>query len=186
VSIGIDELGTLIRRRRTNLFVDPDRPVSDELVEELCELASWAPCHKRTWPWRFAAVSGAARERLGAVAAAAIEAAGADQQKVDKTRHKYRRAPTVIIVGAVDGDSELRTVENRHAVAAAVQNMLLAATAAGLASYWSSCPSGAERAVAEVAGFDVTTAVVGLVYVGWPVRECPAPMRPPVDLTHIR
>ena len=37
----------------------------------------------------------------------------------------------------------LRTAENRDAVAAGVQNILLGATALGLASYWGSCPKGA-------------------------------------------
>jgi hypothetical protein len=51
-----DELAAVVRTRRTHLHVDRDRPVPDELLDQLCELATWAPCHKRTWPWRFAVV----------------------------------------------------------------------------------------------------------------------------------
>ena len=31
----------------------PNRPVR-QLVQRLCRLATWAPNHKKTWPWRFA------------------------------------------------------------------------------------------------------------------------------------
>ena len=45
-----------------------------EMVRDLCELAQWAPNHKRTWPWRFAFAEGEARARLGEVIADAMEA----------------------------------------------------------------------------------------------------------------
>ena len=44
----------LVRARRTSMLVHGQRPVPRDLVEQLCELAQWAPNHKRTWPWRFA------------------------------------------------------------------------------------------------------------------------------------
>ena len=47
-----------MRRRRTSLVLDPQRPVPDELVARLAELVTWAPNHKRTWPWQVAWVTG--------------------------------------------------------------------------------------------------------------------------------
>ena len=178
-------IADVIRSRRTTLLVDRDEPVPDTLVETLCELARWAPCHKRTWPWVFASLTGDARRRLGDAAADALAALGEDDARIAKTRTKYLRAPTMLVVGARHGDGDVRTTENRDAVCAAVENLLLAATAAGLGSYWSSCPAGAERAVAEVAGFTDAVSVVAVVYLGWPIRPCPPPERPPVDLVHV-
>ena len=54
-----------IRARRTSMLVDKTREVPRALIEELCELATWAPNHKRTWPWRFAVVTGEAQLRFG-------------------------------------------------------------------------------------------------------------------------
>lgn len=178
----METLGTVVRSRRTSMAVDPTTTVPDRLVSQLCELATWAPCHKRTWPWRFASLTGAARRRLGDTAADAMAARGDDEARVAKTRTKYERTPNVLVVGSAPGDTELRTVENRDAVAAAVQNLLLAATAAGVASYWSSCPKGADEAVAELCGFEPGTAIVAIVYLGWasgatvavPPRPAPA------------
>ena len=40
------------------MLVDKSREVPRELINELCELATWAPNHKRTWPWRLAVLGG--------------------------------------------------------------------------------------------------------------------------------
>lgn len=180
-----DVVAGVIASRRSSLLMDRDRSVPDRLVERLCGLAAWAPCHKRTWPWMFTSFTGAARRQLGDAAADALAAVGAEPAKVDKTRAKYSRAPVVLVVGSRPGDSAVRTAENRDAVAAAVQNLLLGATATGLASYWSSCPVGAEAAVARVAGFDPGTAIVAVVYLGYPTAPCVVPERPPVTVTHL-
>lgn len=178
-------LARIVRTRRTNLVVDRERPVGDAVVDELCELATWAPNHKRTWPWRFAHLTGDARARLGAVCADVMAARGEDEARVTKTRGKFLRAPSVLVVGSVSGDSPLRTIENRDTVSAAVQNLLLGATARGLASYWSSCPKGAESAVAEMCGFPADTAVVAIVYLGHPASTANDVPRPPADVRHI-
>ena len=178
----LNDLAALIRGRRTNMQVDRERPVPHDLVAELCDLAQWAPNHKRTWPWRFAMFEGDARARLGDVIADAMAAAGDPEQKVAKTRTKYLRSPATLVLGAASGDSPLRTAENRDAGAAGMQNVLLAATAAGLATYWGSCAKGANDAVAELCGFEPGTFVVGLVYLGWPIDTAEVPVRPAVDV----
>jgi nitroreductase len=185
VATDFEVLATVVRDRRTSLFVDLERPVARETIADLCELATWAPCHKRTWPWRFASFTGDGRRRLGDTAADAMERAGTDAAKVSKTRTKYLRAPAMLAVGSIAGGDEVRTAENRDATAAAVQNVLLGATALGLASYWSSCPAPAHAAVAELAGFETGTTIVALIYLGWPLRPCVVPERPPLELTHI-
>lgn len=180
-------LEAVVTGRRTNLRMDPDKPVPDDLVERVCRLAMWAPNHKRTWPWRFAAIRGDARARLGEVSAAGLAAQGADPAKVAKARGKYLRAPLVLAVGcsgATRGDQE-RFAEDRDAVAAGVQNLLLGCTAAGLASYWG---TGAVTALADVkklCGFDEVDLIVALVYLGWPLGDVPVPERPALDLSHI-
>ncbi len=46
------ELEQAIRSRRTHKAFGPD-PVAPEVLEELFELARWAPNHNLTNPWRF-------------------------------------------------------------------------------------------------------------------------------------
>jgi nitroreductase len=179
----LDEISTLIRARRTSMLVDRDRGVPRELVDGLCELAQWAPNHKRTWPCRYAIVEGDGRRMLGEAVADAMELQGDPTEKVTKSRTKYLRTPCTLVVGAAAGDSPLRTAENRDTAAAGVQNILLGATAAGLASYWSSCPKGANDVVANVCGFAPDTQIVALVYLGWPTSAVEVPSRPPAEIT---
>jgi nitroreductase len=181
----LDDLDRLIRARRTSMLVQADRAVDHDLVRRLCELAQWAPNHKRTWPWRFVLVEDEARQRLGDAIAEAMDRHGDPPEKVGKARTKYLRTPATLIVGSAEGDSPARSAENRDAVAAGIQNLLLAATAAGLATYWGSCPKGAERAVTDLCGWDPGTHVSGLIYLGWESSAVAAPERPEPPITFL-
>ena len=120
-----EELRELVRERRTDMMVDKDRALDAGVVEKLCELAMWAPNHKLTFPWMFAAVTGDARERLSNCTANVMERDGDKPEKVAKARTKFQRAPVILIVGTESGDTQLRTEENRDAVSAGIQNILL-------------------------------------------------------------
>ena len=172
-----------IRNRRTSLLVDPARVVDAEVVGQLIEAATWAPNHKRTWPWRFTVLTGDARARLGAAFAEAGEALALDPQKVASQRTKYLRSPVVVVVW-VTGDTEaVRRREDRDATAAAVQNLLLAATAHGLASYWATISDHFHAPARAVAGVDDSHDFVALVYLGHPTGPVAAPARPAPEIT---
>lgn len=183
----LDTFAELVRSRRTSMVVDPDRPVPPELVEQLCELATWAPNHKRTWPWRFAALTGDARLRLGEAFVADMRARGlGDEGKHTKTLTKYGRTPTILVVGCAAHDHPTFHDENRDAVAAGVQNLLLGATAAGLASFWSTAPLIDGEHALELCGFEPDVRIVAVIYVGWPTSMPERPPRPPVTVRHVR
>lgn len=180
VPVVVDQV---IRARRTNLQVDPDEEVPDELVAHLVDLATWAPNHKRTWPWRFTVLSGDARWRFGEALGAVAAADGAPDEKVAKLRSKYGRSP-VVLLAWVRGDGDaVRRREDRDATAAAVQNLLLGATAFGLASYWGSVPDALWDAARRFAGVDDDHDLVALVYLGWPRGLAATPPRPVPEIT---
>jgi nitroreductase len=187
------ELGhviSVVARRRTNLLLDRDRGVEEALVQKLLELISWAPNHKRTWPWQVAVFTGESRSHLGQASAVDLVTAGmTDVAKLDKTRGKYTRSPVVIAVGQrgylANADAH-RVGEDRDAVAAGIQNFLLGATAAGLASYWGSAADPTGAALLELCGFEETTRVNALIYLGWPASEQEPPARPALPVTWLR
>jgi len=181
----IDLLAHIVHSRRTSLVVDADAPVPDELVDRLLDLAIWAPNHKRSWPWRFAVFTGDGRHRLGEAMAAAAEKAGRSHKKVDKIRAKYLRTPVVVVVSSVADDDPRRHAEDRDAVAAAVQNMLLGATALGLASHWASIDEVVAPAVRSLCGIGPSDDLVALIYLGWPKGEVAVPDRPAPEVRRI-
>lgn len=168
----------VIRSRRTSLLMDPDDPVPAELVELLIELATWAPNHKRTWPWRFTVLTGDARLRFGEALAAVASGEGLPPEKVAKLRTKYARSASVVLVWVAVDPEPVRAKEDRDAVAAAVQNLLLGATAFGLGNYWATIPSVLEDAARRFAHVDDDHDLVALVYLGWPTGTVAAPERP--------
>lgn len=185
--MSFSDLADLIRARRTSMLVDRDRPVPAELVGQLCELAMWAPNHKRTWPWRFALFTGDGRARLGeALVADMIAADQGDEVKRAKTLTKYLRTPAVLAVGCAPPVRDGLRADDRDAVAAGIQNILLGATAVGLASYWSTPPIADAPNTIGLCQFDPGTRLVGAVYLGWPSdQHIETPVRPSVELLHV-
>ena len=170
----------LIAARRTNLRIDPHRPVDHALVGDLCRLATWAPNHHLTEPWRFAVLTGDARAELGRLTAEFVLAKGvADDDRLAKVRVKYMRAPLMLVVGCASsaGAHPDVVVEDRDAVAAGLQNILLGATAAGLCSFWGSGPVTEAPEVKTMCGFAAADQIVAVVYIGWPIGEVATPQR---------
>ena len=163
-----DEFSELARSRRTSMIVDHEREVPLDVIAELCGLATWAPNHKKTWPWRFAVFTGDGRMRLGDTMADEMERIDyGDGVRRAKTRTKYVRTPATLAMGA------------------GIQNLLLGATALGLASFWSTPAITQPPAVLDLCGFEPGDRLVGMIYLGWAAQDCPAPERPQLPITHI-
>lgn len=178
---GFDALTALeevARRRRSSLRVDVDRPVPAELVERLISLAVTAPNHHRTTPWRFRVLTGAGRDRLGHALAEELARSDDSDSRIEKARSKYRRTPVIVVVASRAGVDGIETAENRDAVSAAIQTLLLGATAAGLVTLWSTGMAARSDLVRDAMELDPTDTVVGVLYLGWPLEPMSATERP--------
>lgn len=156
-----------IRTRRTHKAFGRE-PVPRETIEELLDLARWAPNHHVTEPWRFRILGPDALARLK-------EAAGSDAAA------KLDRAPTLIVSSAVlRGDPECDE-EDLHATAVATYIVLLAAHARGLAGYWRT-PRVLRTAPGRAAvGLGDDERFVGLIHLGAPRQAKDPPARGPLD-----
>lgn len=161
------QLEEAIRTRRTHKAFAPE-PVDRATLDELFELARWAPNHKLTNPWRFRVLGPRSLERLKAAAEDPIAAAKLDW------------APTLVVVSATQSGDAVLDEEDVCATAAAAFTVLLAAHGRGLAGYWRSpailrLPAG--RAAAAVADGE---RVLGLLHLGYPRQEQRVPERAPL------
>ena len=145
-----------IHTRQSIGQVKPD-PVPRDLIEKILSAAVQAPNHYKVRPWRFVVLTGAARNKLGEAMAYSTKASKPDatEDELQKDRAKPLRAPVVIAV-AVDkpGLTKAKEIENVCATAAAVQNMLLAAHALGLAAMWRTGPSATDPAIKQFLGWE--------------------------------
>ena len=168
------------------MLVDQERPVPTDVIDHLCELGTWAPNHKKTWPWRFASFSGDARLQLGeAFVDDMCERGVGDHAKHLKTLTKYTRTPATLVVGCASSDHPTFHDENRDAVSAGIQNLLLGATAMGLASFWSTAPLIDSGRVLDLCGFEPDVRILGVIYLGWATGSPETPDRPPADVRHL-
>ena len=159
-----------ILTRHSVAKVKPD-PLPRELIEKLLQAAVQAPNHYRVRPWRFVVLTGKSRETLGDVMAQSLKKLNPNlpDSGLDIERAKPLRAPVLIAVG-VDKPSEAKVleIENMCAVAAAVENLLLAAHAEGLGAMWRTGPAARDPEVKKFLGFEPDQQLLAFVYIGYP------------------
>jgi nitroreductase len=163
------DVETAIRTRRTHKAFAPE-PVPREQLEELLELASWAPNHNLTVPWRFRVLGPATLARLK-------DAAGPEGAA------KLERAPTLVVVSCALSSDPDQDEEDLHATAVAAYIVLLAAHGRGLAGYWRTPRLLREEAGRAAIGLPDGERFVGLLHLGPPRQERPVPERPGADGT---
>ena len=163
-----------LRERRSAGKLKPD-DVPRALIQRIIQAGTWAPNHRLTEPWRFIVLTGGARSALGDVMARPLREKlpeGADERawaQIEKVRNKPLRAPVVIAVAAVPSpDPRVVEAEEVAAVAAAVQNMLLAAEALGLGAIWRTGEAVLDPAVKRFLDLPPEAHLVAFVYLGYP------------------
>jgi len=170
------EVEKAIRTRRTHkafgaLELEPT------VIEELIELARWAPNHHLTNPWRFRVIGAQTRARLMELAEAEKPGAAV----------KLQRAPTLIAVSALMSGNAAQDREDLLATAVAAYLVLLGAHARGLAGYWRTVALLDTPAGRALLGLADDETPVGILYLGAPVQEQRVPERAPVAeiLSHL-
>ncbi len=161
------EVEEAIRTRRTHKAYRPE-PVDRALLEELLDLARWAPNHNLTNPWRFRVVGPAALERLK-------EAAGPESAA------KLDRAPTLVVCSCALGGDPVQDEEDLHAAACAAYIVLLAAHGRGLAGYWRTPDVLGTPEGRAAVGLPDDERFIGLIHLGHPIQEQRTPERAPAD-----
>ena len=165
------DVETAIRTRRTHKAYGTE-PVPREIVDELLELARWAPNHHLTEPWRFRVLGPESFERL-------VGAGGANE------REKLGRAPTLVVASAVQSGDAHQDHEDVLATACAVYIVLLAAHGRGLASYWRTPELLASPEGRAAIGLPDDEEFVALIHLGTPVTTPAAKERkPPTEYRH--
>ncbi|WP_438963003.1 nitroreductase family protein [Nonlabens sp.] len=134
-------LKKLIKTRRSVFpaqYTQGDIPEHDLL--EVLESGRWAPNHRKTEPWRYKVLTGAALDRLGDFMATAYSKVdGHKKFKLKKLRENPSKSSAVILIFMHRDEKEsVPEWEEIAAVAMSVQNMWLTTHNLGYGCYWSS------------------------------------------------
>ncbi len=158
-----------IRTRRTHKAFG-SRELDATVLDQLFELATWAPNHHLTNPWRFRVLGPRTRQRLMELAESEKPGAAV----------KLARAPTLVVVSARLIGDPVQDREDLYATAVAAYLVLLGAHARGLAGYWRTVPLLEDVRARELLSLPSQETPVGLLYLGEPVQEQRIPERAPL------
>jgi len=193
-----ESLDAVLRGRRS-IRTYQERPVEPDLLERVLQAACHAPSPHHSFPWRLAVLTGPeAKSRLAEAMAARWRsdlardgiAASEIEVEVGKSRRRLLASP-VVIVGSVLPESldeypdavrqTAETLMAAHSLGAALQNVMLAAHANGLASCWMCAPVFCSEVVRDALGLDAGLIPHAIVTIGYPAQAPRDRARPNVD-----
>ncbi len=161
----------LAARRSCSELIGPGPDEQQTLM--LLRAAVTAPDYGRLAPWRFAVLREPGRQALGRALAelerrrCAATGRASEPERPARAAAKADRAPLVIVTAARrQPSSKIPWEDQIAAVAAATQNLLLAATALGFGSMWRTGPAARDPDVRTAVGLEPDDHIVGFVYLG--------------------
>ena len=146
------------------------KKIPDKQVQSLLELADWAPTHGFTEPWRFVVYANPPEfcHQHAELYKQNTSAENFDKAVYDKFYEQGDKASHVIIAMMKRGSlSKIPVIEEVEAVACAVQNILLGATALGVASFWSTGGMALRQPMKDFLGLGEDDHVIGILYLGY-------------------
>lgn len=175
-----DEIEQLMARQRAiRRFTTGD--VDDALLERILRAATRAPSARNAQPWRFIVIREAATKRqLGEIfdeLGARMYGQGAPE------RTPWEDVPVLIAVCSeyAFGEGDAAMAALGASIYPAVQNLLLAATAAGLGTVLTTRWKAREPQLRPILGLPENMAVHAIIPMGWPDRRYGKNRRRPVS-----
>ena len=179
-------ISELIKTRRSIYPINySGETVDSAIIEEMLENANWAPTHKFTEPWRFTVFTGDGLKKLATFQAELYKKKSMVKGTFEEKKHnmlssKPLLASHVIAIGMKRDERErLPESEEISAVACAVQNMHLTATAFGVGAYWGSGGITYLDEAKVFFGLGEKDRLLGFFFVGVPKGDWPKGHRKP-------
>jgi len=198
--VNVPEL--LTARRSIRAFTD--EPVPRDLLDVLVESACLAPAPHHSRPWRFVVVDTPAAKQaladgMGARWRTDLEGDGVASLTIDdlvaRSHAKLTTAPALVLGCLTDDGLDRYPDETRQraewgmallSLGAAVENLMLAATDAGLASCWVAAPIFCPEPARDALRLEREWLPQALVLLGHPDPSYSPRERPSIPLEHLR
>jgi nitroreductase len=154
------------------------KKIDQVAVQQLLELADWAPTHGRTEPWRFIVYAGESLKKF-CQQHADLYQAYTDADKFTTAKYKgiiengEKISHLVLVYMKRQPAQKIPLIEEIAAVAAAVEHILLGAEALDIASLWSTGGMTHHESMKKMLELADDDLVMGLLYLGY--SDEPAP-----------
>jgi len=157
-------------------------PIPQEAIQRAMQAAHHAPCHRRTYPWRFVIVGPQGRELIAQVGTD-IKAATRplSREEIDAVRGKLLAPPQLVVASQMRSGDPHQSKEDYAACSCAIQNMCVSLSAEGIATKWSTGGIISHPGTYHVAGIDPRVEeIIGFIWVGF-AESLPDVRRPPLE-----
>lgn len=173
----------LARRSVTAKDMQGPGPSKAEL-EQILEAGWRVPDHGKLGPWRFVVFEGEARAAFGEELARIFkeQEPKADEKRVALEAERLTRAPVVVaVISTAEDHPKIPKWEQRLSAGAVCQNMLVAASALGLAAQWLTEWYAFDKKVHKLLGMRKGDRVAGFIYLGSAGAKPDERVRPPLE-----
>lgn len=183
----LSEITALIKDRRT---IYPEqystRKIQREQIETILNAGIWAPTHGNTQPWRFQVFLEGDKDKLSDfLAETYLKITPSEKQNDQKLAKMLNRPKLASVVIAVcmkrDETERIKELDEIEAVACAIQNMHLTATAYGIGAFWSTPAVIYSQEMNDFLKLSQKDKCLGLFYLGYPAIEWPKSHRKPIE-----
>lgn len=181
MSIDVAAFDSILATRRTVGAYRPD-PVDPQLVQECLQLACWAPNHRKTEPWRFADIGPETKDKIIRLNSRIIAEKSGDEA-AENRRKQWAAIPGWIAVSCVVDRDAFTAEEDYAACCCAIQNLMLAFWARGIATKWSTGDVTRHPEFNAIVGMPESgERIVGLIWYGYPQVTPQQTRRPLADV----
>ena len=154
----------ILSRRSVRKYAD--RPVDDEMVDQILEAGRWAPSGTNNQPWRFVVVRDP----------------GLKSGIAGYTNYgKIIESAAVVIPVFIHKPSMYNDVKDHQAMGACLENMLLMAHGLGLGAVWLGEILKNADGVRQAVGLSEDFELMAVVALGWPASGKEKGSRKPMD-----
>lgn len=180
-------INELIRSRRSSFPAQySGEKVDDKIILQMLENATWAPTHGKTEPWHFIVFTGTGLESFAKAQAEAYKnrtpQENFDENKYQKFYENPMKASHIIAICMKRQETEkIPEIEEISAVACAVQNMYLTATAYNVGAYWNTGGFTYWHETKNFFELNEKDKLMGFFYVGVLAKSSPDGVRKPLS-----
>jgi nitroreductase len=162
--------GIIKNRRSIKPALFNGNKIPDEQIEQLIELADWAPTHTSSEPWRFVVFSGEKVNEFSRQHALFYQqftpAEKFMQGKFDSIIANGERSSHLIVCIMKRSNEKIPVMEEMAAACCAVQNILLGAAALDIATLWSTGGMTLHPAMKNHFQLNELDEILGILFLG--------------------
>ena len=162
------EITEAIKQRRT-IHIFSKKRVPKEVIERSIVAANQAPCHRRTFPWRFTSLGMNKRELLCTLQLSLkLGDKPIDELIYKNIKDKILNPSHLLVATQVCSDNQVQKLEDYAACACAIQNLSLSLVGDGVGYKWSTGKITSDPKTYQIAEIDPRLEeIIGFIWIGY-------------------